>query len=331
MNNQSRRQFVKTLMAGIAMGPAIVNHQAYSAAGIPTRPLGKTGARVSIIGLGGWDFIQKKTESESIRFLHEAVDGGITFMDNAWEYNRGRSEEIMGMALAQDSYRKKVFLMTKVCARDYKTGSEQINQSLERLHTDHIDLLQTHSIQYPGDPQRIFDPENGVMKAILEAKKAGKVKYIGFSGHMFPEMHLEMIDMFDWDAVQLPLNILDAHYNSFQKQVLPVLNKKGIAALGMKSLAAQNGRLVHDVNVSADLCRRYVMSLPVATTVCGIQTFDELREDLQRAQNFTPLSEEEINRLLDVAREPSKDGAIEAYKDMTKYFGCSHHSSVLKG
>lgn len=318
-------------MAGIAMGPVVLNHQAYSSTGIPTRPFGKTGERISIIGLGGWDFIQNKTEAESARYLHEAVDGGITFMDNAWEYNRGRSEELMGKALAQDGYRNKVFLMTKVCARDYKTGTEQINQSLARLQTDHLDLLQVHSIQYPGDPQRVLDPENGVLKAMIEAKKAGKVKYLGFSGHMFPEMHLEMIGMYDWDSVQLPLNILDAHYNSFQKQVLPVLNQKGIAALGMKSLAAQNGRIVKDLNVSADLCRRYVMSLPVATTVCGVQTLEELRDDLKRAQNFKPLTEEEINHLLDIAREPAKDGAIEAYKDMTKYFGCSHHSRVLRG
>ena len=318
-------------MAGIAMGPVILNHQSFGATGIPTRPFGKTGERISIIGLGGWDFIQRKTESESLRYLHQAVDGGITFMDNAWEYNRGRSEELMGKALAQDGYRKKVFLMTKVCARDYKTGKEQINQSLKRLQSDHVDLLQVHSIQYPGDPQRVFDPENGVIKAMVEAQQAGKTKYLGFSGHMYPEMHLEMINMFDWDAVQLPLNILDAHYNSFQKKVLPVLNQKGIAALGMKSLAAQNGRLSREVNVSADLCRRYVMSLPIATLVCGMQSFEELQEDLQRAQNFKPLTEVEINRLLDIAKEPAKDGAIEAYKDMKNYFGCSHHSSVLKG
>jgi uncharacterized protein len=333
MTDQSRRQFVKKLMAGIAMTPAILSQQAYSSAGIPTRPLGKTGERVSIIGYGGWDFIQKKTEIESIRHLHEAVDGGITFMDNAWEYNRGKSEEVMGKALSQGGYRKKVFLMTKVCARDYKTGVAQISESLQRLQTDHVDLLQVHSIQYPGDPQRVFDPENGVMKAILEAKKAGKTKYIGFSGHMFPEMHLEMINnmSMDWDAVQLPLNILDAQYNSFQKQVLPLLNQKGIAPLGMKSLGAQNGRIAGDLNISADLCRRYTMSLPVATTICGIQTFEELREDLARAQNFKPLTEDDINRMLDLSKVAASNGHIEAYKDMTKGFGCSHHSKVLRG
>lgn len=333
MTDQSRRQFVKKLMAGIAMGPVMLSQQAYSSAGIPTRPLGKTGERVSIIGYGGWDFIQKKTEGESIRHLHEAVDGGINFMDNAWEYNRGKSEEVMGKALAQNGYRKKVFLMTKVCARDYEGGIAQINESLRRLQTDHVDLLQVHSIQYPGDPQRVFDLENGVMKAMLEAKKAGKAKYLGFSGHMFPEMHLEMInDMpMEWDTVQLPLNILDAQYNSFQKQVLPVLHEKGIAPLGMKSLGAQNGRIVRDLNISADLCRRYTMSLPVATTICGIQTFEELREDLARAQNFKPLTEDDINRLLDQSKDAAADGHIETYKDMAHGFGCSYHSKVLRG
>ena len=170
------------------------------------------------------------------------------------------------------------------------------------------------------------------MKAILEAKKAGKVRFIGFSGHMFPEMHLEMINLqFEWDTVQLPLNILDAQYNSFQKQVLPVLQQKGIAPLGMKSLGAQNGRIVRELNISADLCRRYTMSLPVATTICGIQTFEELREDLARAQNFKPLTEAEINSLLGQSKVAAADGHIETYKDMTHGFGCSHHSKVLRG
>jgi len=328
----SRRQFVKTLMAGIAMAPVISSQQLVASSGsIPTRPLGNTGERVSIIGYGGWDTVIRKTEKESIMHVHEAIDGGITFFDNAWEYKGGRSEDVMGKALALEGYRNKIVLMTKVCARDYAIGKKQIDESLKRLLTDHVDVLQIHSIQYPDDPERIFNPDTGVLKAIQEAKKAGKVRFIGFSGHMFPEMHLKMIGMpFNWDTVQLPLNIMDAHYNSFQKQVLPVLNQKGIAPLGMKSLAGQGIRMPHELNVSVDLCRRYAMSLPVATTICGMQTFDELREDMARARDFKPLTEDEINRLLDQSKDPARDGHIEAYKNTKGGYGCSHQSEVLR-
>jgi aryl-alcohol dehydrogenase-like predicted oxidoreductase len=219
-----RREFVKTLLAGMAIGPSISGFQINQPGLIPKRPLGKTGEMVSIYGYGGWD-AGRPEEKESISMMHEAIEAGVTFFDNAWEYNGGRSEEVMGKALAMDGHRKKVFLMTKVCARDYKNAKLQIDESLRRLQTDHVDLLQLHSLKYDNDPERIMNTEHGAVKAVLEAKKEGKLKYIGFSGHMFPEMHLKMIDMFDWDAVQLPLNVLDNHYNSFQKKVLPGLNE----------------------------------------------------------------------------------------------------------
>lgn len=327
----TRRQFIRTLMAGVAMGPVVTRYQLFSPAGIPTRPLGNTGERVSILGYGGWDVVVGKTVEESIRHVHMAVDGGITFFDNAWEYNDGRSEEVMGKALALEGYRDKVFLMTKVCARDYEGVKRQINESLTRLQTDHVDLLQFHAIQYKGDPQRIFDPDKGGMKAALEARQAGKLRFIGFSGHMFPEMHLEMIRMpFPWNTVQMPLNILDAHFNSFQRQVLPVVNQKGIGALGMKSLTGQDARLPRELNISVDLCRRYALSLPVSTVICGMQTFEELEEDMARARDFMPLTEAEIGHLLDIAREPSQDGHIEVYKDVKGGYGCSYHSEVLR-
>jgi len=325
----SRRKFIKTLMAGVAMGPAVLNFQRNTPGGIPARPLGNTGEYISILGYGGWDTGVPK-EKESIRMIHEAIEAGVTFFDNAWEYNDGRSEEVVGKALAQNGYRKKVFVMTKVCARDYKDAQNHISDSLRRLRTDHVDLLQFHSIQYEGDPERIMDPEKGAIRAVLEAKKDGKLRFIGFSGHMFPEMHLRMIDMYDWDTVQLPLNIMDAHYNSFQKKVLPVLNEKKIGALGMKSLAGQNGRIARELNVSVQLCRKYALSLPVSTVICGMQTREELQSDLQVARNFKPLDEDQINELLDLSKELSKDGHIEQYKNFHSGFGCSFHSNVLQ-
>jgi len=328
-NDFTRRKFIKTLMAGVAMGPVVLKYQVNHTGGIPTRPLGKTGEYISIMGYGGWDTAIPE-EKVSIGMIHEAIDAGVTFFDNAWEYNDGRSEEVVGKALAQNGYRKKVFLMTKVCARDYEGAKRHIEDSLRRLRTDHVDLLQFHSIQYEGDPERIFDPDQGAMKAVQEARRAGKLRYIGFSGHMYPEMHLRMIEKYEWDTVQLPLNIMDAHYNSFQKKVLPVLNEKNIAALGMKSLAGQNARIARELNVPVKLCRKYALSLPVSTVICGMQSPEELRSDLEVARNFKPLDENEINELLATSREPSKDGHIEQYKNPHSGFGCSWHSKVLR-
>jgi len=328
-NDLSRRKFIKTLMAGVSMGPVVINYQRNNTGGIPTRPLGSTGEHVSILGYGGWDTAVPE-ERDSIYMIHEAIDAGVTFFDNAWEYNNGRSEEVVGKALAQNGYRKKVFLMTKVCARDYEGAKKHIADSLRRLKTDYVDLMQFHSIQYEGDPERIFDPEKGGMKAVLEAKKEGKLRYIGFSGHMFPEMHLQMIDMFKWDTVQLPLNIMDAHHNSFQKKVLPILNERKIGPLGMKSLAGQNARISRELNVPVQLCRKYSLSLPVSTVICGMQNLEELRSDLKVARDFKPLDEEQINELLDTSLEPSRDGHIEQYKNPQSGFGCSYHSRVLR-
>jgi predicted aldo/keto reductase-like oxidoreductase len=261
----SRRKFIKTLMAGVAMGPVVLNYQRNEPGGIPMRPLGDTGEYISILGYGGWDTAVPE-ENESISMIHEAIEAGVTFFDNAWEYNDGKSEQVVGKALSQNGYRKKSFVMTKVCARDYKDAQKHINDSLRRLRTDYVDLMQFHSIQYDGDPERILDPEKGAIRAVLEAKKAGKLRFIGFSGHMYPEMHLKLIDMFDWDSVQLPLNIMDAHYNSFQKKVLPVLNEKKIGALGMKSLAGQNARIARELNVPVQLCRKYALSFNTGNT-----------------------------------------------------------------
>ncbi len=326
----SRRDFIRTLMTGVLMGPAILKTQAITASDIPTRALGNTGERVSIVGFGGWDlgYINEKL---AIGMMHEGIDEGITFIDNAWEYNDGRSEAVVGKAIKQGSLRDKVFLMTKVCARDYKGAKRHLEDGLRRLNTDRIDLVQLHSIQYDGDRQRVFDPEDGALKALQEAKKEGKIRYIGFSGHRDPQIHLDMLNQsFEWDAVQLPLNIMDAHYNSFQKRVLSVLNERNIAALGMKSLTGGFSRISEKVNVSAELCRHYALSLPVSTLICGMQNHDEMQLMINIARNFKPLTEEKINELLDQSMAAAKDGAPERYKDSASGYGCSYHAKVLR-
>lgn len=326
----SRREFIQTLMAGVLLGPAVLQSQASNAGGIATRLFGKTGERVSIIGFGGWDlgFIDEKL---AIQMVHRGVGEGINFIDNAWEYNKGRSEEVVGKAVASGKLRDKVFLMTKVCARDYEGAKRHLEDSLRRLKTDHIDLVMLHSIQYEGDRDRIFDPDNGALKALVEARKAGKLKYIGFSGHQKPEVHLDMLNMpFEWDAVLMPLNIMDAHYNSYQKTVLPVVLDRKIAAMGMKSLVGGFSRISQKVNVSAELCRWYSMSLPVSTLVCGWQNMEEMQLCLNIARDFKPLTEAKIEELLDLSKTAAADGATEFYKDGSKGYGCSYHSRVLR-
>lgn len=330
MNNGfSRREFIQTLMTGVLLGPVVLKTQAHSISGIPTRALGKTGERVSIVGFGGWDlgFID---ENLAIRMMHEGIEAGITFIDNAWEYNRGRSEEVVGNGLKSGKLREKVFLMSKVCARDYEGAKRHLEDALRRMRTDMIDLVQLHAIQYDGDQERVLDPENGALRALIEGKKEGKLRYIGFTGHRAPEIHLNMLKSnFEWDAVQLPLNIMDAHYNSFQKQVLPILNQREIAALGMKSLVGGFDRISSRVKISAELCRRYSMSLPVSTLICGMQNLDEMRLMIDIARDFKPLTEEKIDELLDKAELAAKNGEAEYYKDTAKGYGCSYHQKII--
>ena len=314
-NSYNRRDFIHTLLGGLAAGTTLISCQRDSAGGLPTRPLGKTGERVSILCLGGWDVAAAESEEESIRLMHEALDNGLFFWDNCWEYHNGRAEEIMGRAMAQSSVRDKVFLMTKVCNRTYEGARQYLEDSLRRLQTDRIDLWQFHAIQWEKDAETILDYENGAIRAALEAKKEGKVRYIGFTGHKHPSYHLAMLGQdFEWDAVQLPTNILDPHYVSFQKEVIPVCNSRDIGVLGMKSLAAQRGRIPAETGVEPSLCRRYALSLPISSLVIGIQNRVELQSDLALARDFKPLTETEISDLLDLSESYALDGAIEVYK-----------------
>lgn len=285
---------------------------------IPRRPLGKTGVEVSAIGLGGATLGQAKSLEEAIRITHEAIDSGITFMDNAWEYNKHRSEEWMGQAL--QGRRDKVFLMTKVCThgRDRKVAMQQLEESLRRLRTDLIDLWQIHEVVYYNDPERIFRP-NGVIEALDQAKKEGKVRFVGFTGHKDPSIHLEMLSHnYPFDTVQMPINAFDASFKSFQQQVLPEVNRRGMAAIGMKSLSG-NGEAVKQGIITPQEAIRYAMSLPIATLVSGIDSLDVLRQNLAIARSFQPMTTAEMQALRDRMAQYATDGRFELFKSSKKY------------
>jgi aryl-alcohol dehydrogenase-like predicted oxidoreductase len=214
--------------------------------------------------------------------------------------------------------------MTKVCARDYQGARKHLEDSLRRLKTDRLDLWQFHGTKWDDDADLIFDQDNGALKAAVEARKAGKVRYIGFTGHKDPKYHLALLKKpFQWDTVQMPLNIVDAHYRSFQREVLPECAKRKISPIAMKGLASQNGRLVRELGLTAEVCRRYTLSLPVTALVCGITSRENLRQDLAIARNFKPMTESEVTELLAKAKDKGADGQIEAYK--TGNFGCDWH------
>src|SRR5688572_11316529 len=263
---------------------------------IPLRPLGATGAMVSALGLGGYHLGKMKSEREAIRIIHAAIDAGVTFMDNAWEYHDGRSETIMGKAIADR--REQVFLMTKVCThgRGKKEALRQLDQSLRRLKTDVLDLWQVHECAYDNDPERHF-AVGGVIDALDEAKRKGKVRFVGFTGHKDPRIHLEMLAHdYVFDTCQLPLNCFDASFRSFEEHVLPKLLRRGIAPLGMKSLGG-DARQVKKKVITAKEGLRYAMSLPVATTVSGIDSMRILRQNLQVADGFKPMTRRQMDAL----------------------------------
>lgn len=288
---------------------------------IPRRSFGRTGVEVSAIGLGGYHMGVPKDEKEAIRIIHEAMDAGIDFMDNAWEYNDGVSEKRLGKAL-QGGRRDKAFVMTKVCThgRDRKVAMQQLEQSLRRLQTDYIDLWQIHEVVYDNDPELHF-ARGGVIEALDQAKKEGKVRFVGFTGHKDPTIHLKMLSYnYPFDACQLPLNCFDASFRSFEKQVLPELEKRGIAAIGMKSLGG-SGEPVKQGAIAPQLALSYAMSLPVATTVSGIDSLQVLRQNLSIARGFKPMSAEQMQALRDRYARYAADGRFELYKTSKQYDG----------
>jgi predicted aldo/keto reductase-like oxidoreductase len=287
---------------------------------IDRRPFGRHRDLVSIIGLGGYHLGKVRTIAEAVRIVHAAIDAGVNFLDNAWEYHDGESETRMGRAI--DGRRDSVFLMTKVCThgRDAKVAMRQLDESLRRLRTDHLDLWQIHECAYFNDPERHF-AKGGVVEALERAKAQGKVRYVGFTGHKDPEIHLRMLSFeFPFDACQLPLNGFDASFRSFQSRVLPELARQQIAAIGMKSLGG-DGRVIKKKAARVEVALRYAMSLPVCTTVSGIDSLKVLRQNLKIARHFAPMTARERQVYEKSLADYALDGRFELYKTSAEHEG----------
>jgi predicted aldo/keto reductase-like oxidoreductase len=324
----SRRTFFQFLLGSAlaaSLAEQLIAQTAPSANGIPTRLFGRTKERISIIGLGGGHVIGAKDKTESIRIMHRAIDEGVTFFDNGWEYANGSAEEVMGEALSADRKREKVFLMTKNCERDYAGSMKNLEESLRRFRTDRLDLWQFHEINYDSDPDWVF--EKGAVKAAVEAKKAGKVRYIGFTGHKSPHIHLKMLAKDQsWDSVQMPINMMDAHYRSFQREVLPVCLKRGITVLGMKGLGGgrPTGKIPRDGTASVEECIRYSLSTPVSTQIIGFMAMEHLIQAVQIARNFKPMSDAEKSNLLSRIKDEASDGRHELFKSAQNHDSAHH-------
>lgn len=308
---------------GVA-SPAITN------AAMPMRQLGKTGVSVSIVGIGGFH-LGTPEEAEAIRIVRTALDRGVTFLDNCWDYNDGKSEERMGKAL-KDGHRKNAFLMTKLDGRTKRAAAEQLEQSLRRLGTDVIDLVQIHEVIRPTDPGRCF-ASGGCIEALIDAKKAGKLRFIGFTGHKDPDIHLAMLKAADdhgfaFDTVQMPLNVMDAHYRSFEKMVLPVLVQKGIGVLGMKSMGA--GAILDSKTVSAVECLHYAMNLPTSVVITGCDSMGVTEQAINAAVAFKPMDAPQVAALLDKTRDAARDGRFERFKTSTMFDGTHKHPEWLE-
>jgi uncharacterized protein len=281
---------------------------------IPRKPLGKTGLEVSILGCGGHHLGDASGLDEAVNIVHGAIDAGVNFFDNAWEYYNGKTEDWLGRALS-GGRRDKVILVTKVCThgRSAKLGMQMLEESLRRLQTDHVDIWQVHAISYDNDPQLAY-AKGGVIEALDQAKQQGKARFVGFTGHKDPGFHLQMIQMgYPFDTVQMPLNPFDATFFSFQRQVLPEANRRGIAVLGMKSMSGTGNPIKKGVFTAQELLR-YAMSLPVAVTIAGIDSMQVLKQNLAVARNFKPMATGEMQALQDRCAAVAADGRFEPYK-----------------
>ena len=337
-----RREFLKGMAVAGIMGQGAVFAGSGRAHGATAeqaggamiyRTLGRTGEKVSAIGMGGFHIGQPKlTEEESIRLIRSAIDNGITFMDNSWDYNQGQSEIRMGKAL-KDGYRQKVFLMSKLDGRTKAEAAKQLNESLQRLQTDHLDLIQHHEIIRFDDADRIF-AGGGAQEAVLEAQKAGKVRHIGFTGHKDPHIHLYMLEVaarngFIPDTVQMPVNVMDAHFRSFTRLVLPKLVEQKIGVLGMKSMG--DGIILKSGVVKAEECLRYALSQPTSVVITGIDKPEILEQALTVAKNFKPMGQEEIAALLAKTRQAAALGEYELFKTSAHFDSTAHHPEWLGG
>ncbi len=308
--------------SGAVSGPASASPQepGKSLSEIPKRPMGKTGLQCSVIGMGGYHLGSVEQEKDAMNMVAKAMDLGVNFFDNAWEYHDGLSEERLGRAL--QGKRDRAIVMTKVCThgRDKSLAMRMLEESLRRLRTDHLDVWQIHEVIYENDPDLIFGP-NGAIEALQQAKQQGKVRFVGFTGHKNPRIHLKMLaHNFPFDTVQMPLNCFDATFRSFEQNVLPEANKRGMAVFGMKSLGG-SGEMVRHGAITPAEGLRYAMSLPVATTISGIDSLGVLEQNLEIASGFAPLSAAEMQRLRDRARPVAADGRLELFKMTTMYDG----------
>lgn len=292
------------------------------------RDLGSTGEKVSLIGVGGWHLGLKYVERKAaIRIVHEAIDRGVNFMDNCWDYNGGVSEKRMGKAL-EKGRREKVFLMTKIDGRTKKIAAEQINESLKRLKTDRIDLVQHHEILRFEDPHRIFDEKEGAHLALLEAQKAGKLRFIGFTGHKDPRIHLHFLETADeygmkLDAVQMPVNVMDYHYRSFSKLVVPELNKRKMGILAMKTMG--NGIILKSKTATPIECLHYAMSQPVSVVICGIDSPKILDQAFEAVRTFSEIKKKDIDAILAKTKPAAMRGKYEPFKTSSIFDGTATH------
>jgi len=316
----NRREFIgmtaaSLLVAGKLSGDTKLTN------GIPYRTLGRTGEKVSLIGLGGYHLGTQSDPEESVRIIRMGIDAGINFLDNCWDYNGGESEVRMGKAL-RDGYRQKAFLMTKIDGRNKTAATAQLNESLRRLQTDRIDLLQFHEVIRDSDPDRFF--AEGAMEVVQEAQKAGKVRFIGFTGHKSPDIHLKMLATaskhgFRFDAVQMPLNVMDAHFNSFEKKVLPILTKEGVGVLGMKSMGDKV--ILRSKTATAIECLQYAMNLPTSVVITGCDSVGILQQALNAARSFQPMDSSQVAALLAKTAKAAEAGQFELYKTTHQFDG----------
>jgi predicted aldo/keto reductase-like oxidoreductase len=334
---QNRREFLEKVTLGVAGASAVVSANALAAlpraaatGEMPYRTLGRSGEKVSLLGLGGYHIGIQKDEQESIRIIRTAIDNGVNFLDNCWDYNDGTSEIRMGKAL-RDGYRQKVFLMTKIDGQIKEATARQIDESLRRLQTDHIDLVQFHEVVRFGDPDRIFGP-NGGIEAMIAARQTGKIRYIGFTGHRDPDIHLKMLNTgfkhsFTFDSAQMPLNVMDMHFKSFAQKVVPVLVQHGIGVLGMKSMGM--GEVLKSNTVTPVECLHYAMNLRTSVVINGCESLDRLKQGLDAARTFRPLTDKELAALSARTEAAGRSGQFEPFKSSTKWDSTAQHPDFL--
>jgi aryl-alcohol dehydrogenase-like predicted oxidoreductase len=327
--NPERREILGALI-GASLASALPAAAQTQSGGMLYRTLGRTGERVSAIGLGGYHMAVPQDERDGIKLVRTAVDRGINFLDNCWDYHDGKSEVWMGKAL-RDGYRQKVFLMTKFDGRTKQSTARQIDESLQRLQTDRVDLMQYHENIRMEDPDRFF-AHDGPLEALLEAKKAGKIRYIGFTGHKDPAVHLRMLEVaeqngFHFDAAQMPLNLLDAHFRSFAKLVVPKLVAQGIGVLGMKPMAF--GNLPQHGLATGIECLHYALNLPTSVVITGCDNMERLEQALEAARTFQPLTEAQLSALLSKTRDAALTGKLEPFKTTSQFDGTAQNLSWM--